>query len=72
MEKYKNEVHRVFPSWIWIIYLILFAFSIPWYFPAGQGMRLLFGLPVWLVCSITMVLLMAIFTTLIIRKYWTD
>ena len=65
-------MHQVFPYWTWIIYLILFAFSIPWYFPAGQEMNLIYGLPVWLLCSISAVLSMAIFTVWIIRKYWTD
>ncbi|MCB0669866.1 MAG: hypothetical protein KDC80_28770 [Saprospiraceae bacterium] len=72
MEKYKNDVRRVFPVWAWIIYLILFAFSIPWYFSNGRGMHLIYGLPLWLICSISAVILMAIFTVWIIRKYWTD
>lgn len=72
MEKYKNDVERVFPARIWVIYIVLFAFSIPWYFPEGTGMWLIYGLPVWLITTIGVVVTMAIFTVWVIKTYWKD
>jgi len=68
----ESSFKKVFPSWVWILYLILFAFSIPWYLPETLSMNLVLGLPLWLVCSVISVVLIAIFTQWIIIKYWID
>jgi hypothetical protein len=71
MDNNKNiQIEKVFPNWVWAVYIVLFTFSIPWYFPEVLAMKLVFGLPFWLVCSILMIFLMALFTVFIIYKFW--
>ena len=65
---YKHE--KVFPSWIWAVYLGLFAFSIPWYLPANLEMELVFGLPAWLISCISFIVITAIFTAWVIQRFW--
>ncbi len=61
---------KVFPSFIWVVYILLFAFSIPWYFPKEMEMDLFLGLPLWLIISISIIIIIALFTILVIHKYW--
>lgn len=65
----KEPDHKL-PFWIWPVYLFLFALSIPWYLPDAIGMILWWGLPLWLVCSISAILLIAIFTIWVIQFKW--
>jgi hypothetical protein len=66
------EYEKVFPLWVWAIYLFLFLLSIPWYLPDQVAMQLIFGLPFWLISCIVAILLMALFSVWIISKYWKD
>lgn len=59
------------PRWVWLVYLILFGLSVPWYLPAGP-LRLWFGLPHWVVLSLLSMVAVAVFTTVIVRRYWPD
>ncbi|MBI2187243.1 MAG: hypothetical protein HYU37_09010 [Acidobacteria bacterium] len=59
------------PRWIWVVYLTLFAASVPWYVPAGP-LRIWFGLPHWVVLSIAAIAGVALFTTVVVRRYWPD
>jgi hypothetical protein len=63
---------KVFPRWVWAIYLLLFLFSIPWYLPDQLAMQIVMGLPFWLISCILAILLMALFSVWIINKYWKD
>lgn len=67
-----SQSDQVFPKWVWIVYLILFGFSIPWYLPESLAMKLVLGLPLWLICSLIAVIFVAFFTQWIIRNYWKD
>lgn len=60
------------PGWIWVVYILLFIFSIPWYLPDRQAMVLVFGLPLWLVCSIISMLSMGVFSVYVIQVLWVD
>jgi hypothetical protein len=66
------QTDKVFPTWVWLIYLFLFALSIPWYLPEHHEMQLHFGLPAWLISCVAAVLLMALFSVWMITKYWKD
>ena len=66
------QAKKIFPNWVWLIYLLLFSFSIPWYLPEDLTMHLAFGLPLWLVFCITAILGIALFTLWIIRKFWKE
>ena len=56
--------------WIWIVYILLFGASVPWYLPAGPP-RLWFGLPHWVLISLAASLGVAIFTAFVIARYWS-
>ena len=57
--------------WIWVVYAFLFAASVPWYLPAGSPARLWFGLPHWVVLSLTAYLAVAVFTAYVVARYWS-
>jgi hypothetical protein len=67
-----NDKFNPFPRWVWVIYGLLFAGSIPWYLPEETGMSLVFGLPLWLLFSIGAILLTAAFTAWIIARFWQN
>ncbi|RMH02674.1 MAG: hypothetical protein D6704_13730 [Nitrospirae bacterium] len=60
----------VFPGWVWLAYALLFAATIPWYFPRNQTLLVWLGLPHWTVLSLTATLGVALFTVFVIRKFW--
>jgi hypothetical protein len=57
--------------WIWAVYILLFAASVPWYLPAGGPLRLWFGLPHWVVISLAACLAVAVFTAYVVTRYWS-
>lgn len=56
--------------WVWVVYVLLFALSVPWYLPAGGPVRLWFGLPHWVVLSLSAYLAVAIFTVYVVARHW--
>ena len=56
--------------WIWAVYGVLFAASVPWYLPAGSPPRLWLGLPHWVVISLGAYLAVAVFTAWVVARYW--
>ena len=66
------KIEKVFPTWVWMVYVALFTLSIPWYLPANIEMNLVLGLPLWLIGCILAVFLMACFTIFIINRYWKE
>jgi hypothetical protein len=56
--------------WIWIVYVVLFAVSIPWYLPADDAPALWFGLPYWVVISLAAYLVIAVFTAYVVQRHW--
>lgn len=57
--------------WIWAVYALLFAASVPWYLPAGSPARLWLGLPHWVVISLAAYLAVALFTAWVVARYWS-
>jgi len=60
------------PVWIWIVYGLLFAASIPWYLSPSDTPRLWFGVPHWVVISLLVTLAIACFTAFVVWRYWPD
>ncbi len=56
--------------WIWAVYVLLFAVSVPWYLPPGSPARLWLGLPHWVVISLLAYLAIAVFTAFVVTRYW--
>ncbi|MGQ0734025.1 MAG: hypothetical protein ACT4QD_10250 [Acidobacteriota bacterium] len=56
-------------KWIWLVYVALYALSIPWYWPAGPG-RAWLGLPHWVVVSLAASIGVAAFTWWVARRLW--
>ena len=57
--------------WIWLVCVLLFGASVPWYLPAGPPI-LWFGLPHWVVISLCASLGVAVFTAYVIQRYWSE
>lgn len=57
--------------WIWGVYVLLFAASVPWYLPAGSPPRIWLGLPHWVVISLAAYLAVAVFTAWVVARYWS-
>lgn len=57
--------------WIWLVYVLLFGASVPWYLPAGPPVLWL-GLPHWVVISLCASLGVAVFTAYVIKRYWSE
>lgn len=58
--------------WIWLVYLVLFAVAIPWYWPPSYRGALVAGLPMWVAVTIGSIVLLAGWTVFVITKYWID
>ncbi len=57
-------------GWIWIVYVALFVLSIPWYLPGESPPSIWLGLPYWVWISLSVTLVIALFTVFVIRCYW--
>src|SRR5688572_15326176 len=55
-----ERYNAVVPRWVWLVYVGLFAASVPWYLPDGR-VPIWLGLPYWVVLSLTAVFCIAIF-----------
>lgn len=56
----------------WVIYALLIALSIPWYFPAGSGEPLVFGFPLWCFVSLCCYVGVALLTIRRLDRLWDD
>ena len=57
-------------GYIWLVYLLLYAIAIPWYWPAHYRGPLVLGFPLWVAVTLGAVLLLAVWTTWVIHRYW--
>ena len=57
---------------IWVVYLLLLAAAVPWYWPTGYRGPLVLGLPLWVAVSLGAVVLMALWTAFVIRRWWRE
>ena len=57
---------------IWVVYLLLLAVAVPWYWPTGYRGPLVLGLPLWTAVSLGAVVLMALWTGFVIRLWWQE
>ena len=63
---------RMYLSWrIWLIYALLFAIAIPWYWPPEDATRW-FGMPVWVVVAVVTSAVISGFTAWLLRRPWPD
>ncbi len=58
--------------WIWLVYLLLFAASIPWYFAKGSTPEIWLGLPHWVVISLLAAVAIAGFSAMLIYRLWRE
>jgi hypothetical protein len=58
--------------WIWLVYILLYSASIPWYLPGGTLPEISLGLPNWALLSLLSTVAIALFTVLVIHSYWDD
>jgi hypothetical protein len=60
--------------WVWLVYAVLLAIAIPWYFPAGNGVPepIWLGFPRWVTVSFGATVAIALFTAFVIGRYWDE
>jgi len=68
--RYKNQPYQ--HLWIWLVYLLLFSLSVPWYLPKGASPKVWLGLPHWVVISLSAIIGVALFTVFVVYRYWSD
>ena len=56
--------------WIGVVYVALYALSVPWYLPALDPVPIWLGLPFWVVLAIGGNLAVALFTALVVVRTW--
>ena len=59
-------------AWIWLVYLVLFAVAVPWYWPESFRGPLVGGLPLWVAVTVGSIFLLAAWTAFVITRYWVD
>ncbi len=57
--------------WIWVVYAVLLAISIPWYWPQEVG-TIVLGMPLWAAVSVLGSAAMSLFTAWLFLKRWPD
>jgi hypothetical protein len=57
---------------VWLVYVFLFGGSIPWYWPEESLPDLVLGLPSWVLVSLVFAIGIALFTNLVIVKFWHE
>jgi hypothetical protein len=57
---------------VWVVYVLLFAVAVPWYWPTGYSGHAVMGLPLWVAVTVAAVILLALWTTFVITHYWRD
>lgn len=55
---------------IWIVLVILYVLSVPWYLPKGTYTPIIFGIPYWGWIVLGVSLAISITLTYVIKKYW--
>ena len=55
---------------IWIVLLILYVLSVPWYLPKGTYLPIVFGIPYWGWIVLGVSLAISITLTYVIKHYW--
>jgi hypothetical protein len=55
-----------------ISYVLLFVFSVPWYWPSGYGEQLIAGFPLWCLISLGCYVATATLTLATIDTIWTS
>jgi hypothetical protein len=57
--------------WIWAVYAVLLAISIPWYWPPEVG-TIVLGMPLWAAVSVLGSAAMSLFTAWLFVKRWPE
>jgi hypothetical protein len=57
---------------VWLVYAMLYAVAIPWYWPEGYRGPLVLGLPAWAAVSLAATLALAAWTAFVIYRFWDE
>jgi polyferredoxin len=63
-----QEPRRVW--WIWLVYLLLYAVAIPWYWPENYRGPLILGFPLWVAVSLSAFFLVSAWTAFVALRFW--
>ena len=59
-------------GYIWIVYVLLLAVAVPWYWPVDYRGPLVLGFPLWVAVSLAAIALLAAWTAWVINRYWIE
>lgn len=66
-----KEKREPIKNWkIWIVLIILYVFSVHWYFHTGSFNPIIFGVPYWAIIIMGISLAISITLTLILKYCW--
>lgn len=69
--EFKLKKKEPIKNWkMWIVLVILFAFCVPWYFPAGTYEPIIFGVPYWVLAVLGASVAVSIALTYILKNCW--
>jgi len=57
-------------GWLWVVFVIILVFSVPWYFPAGSIYPIILGFPYWAAVCVVMSMVISGFLTYMMTNYW--
>ena len=66
----RSEPRKV--RWLWLVYVLLYAIAIPWYWPEGYRGPLILGFPLWVAVTLVTIFLLAAWTAWVIHRYWIN
>jgi hypothetical protein len=70
VKPHSSKETNTYISWrTWFVYLVLFSFSVPWYWPSGYDATL-FGIPAWVVVTLLSSFLISIYTAWLLLFRW--
>ena len=58
--------------WVWLVYLVLYAIAVPWYWPPDFQGPVVAGFPLWVAVTLVSVLALAVFTCWVIFQCWQE
>ena len=64
----KREPRKV--RWVWLVYALIYALAIPWYWPAHYRGPLIGGFPLWVGVTLVSTMCLALWTAWVVFRYW--
>ncbi|HHZ93543.1 TPA: hypothetical protein EYN98_30440 [Candidatus Poribacteria bacterium] len=67
----KNTENKYGKWLIWLIYIVLLAVGVPWYWDSGDK-TIWFGFPAWVMVAIIVSLILSCLTAWLLQRPWSE